>query len=236
MDNGVTIHTSGTSGTPKAIWQSPEKIKANNEAAIRVQHITPQSKIYTCLNLEKAGGLFAQTIPALSIGASVYCDKFSPYEYVRQAHKYTHTHLTPLQAKGVMSTKRFKSLDLTGKTFMCGSEPVTYDIIEAFINQGAKFVGIWGMTEVGPNAIMYVLDSIEEVRAIKSLAPPNTTLLGDIVNCDIKVIDGCLWVKGKLSTYDDWFNTQDEVVIDKKYIYYSGRKGTPVDFNRPRKG
>ena len=65
VNNGVTIYSSGTSGPPKAVWQSPEKIKANNKAAIKSQNITSDSKIYTCLNLKKAGGLFAQTIPAL---------------------------------------------------------------------------------------------------------------------------------------------------------------------------
>ena len=139
-EKGTTIYTSGSSGEPKAIFQPPTKIIANSHAAIEVQGFTRKSKVYTCLSPERAGGLFAQTIPALMAYSEVTLDKFNPYEYVRQAHKYTHTHLTPKQAKGVMMTKGFKNLDLSGKTFLVGSEPVTYDIIEAFIERGARVI------------------------------------------------------------------------------------------------
>lgn len=235
--NGTTIYTSGSSGEPKAIWQPPEKISANTRAAIEVQSIDATSKIYTCLNPEKAGGLFAQTIPALEAGAKVDYVKFNPYEYVKQAHKYTHTHLTPKQAKGVMSTKNFKNLDLTGRVFLVGSEPVTYDIIEAFINQGATVILIWGMTEIGVNAILYKFETIEDVVARKLETPVNSTVLGNIFYCDWKIDEqNCLWVKGDSCVYDDWFNTKDEVIEKNGVLYYTGRLGTPVDFNKPRKG
>jgi len=236
VNNGVTIYSSGTSGPPKAIWQSPEKIKANNKAAIKSQNITPDSKIYTCLNLKKAGGLFAQTIPALSIGASVDLEQFDPYRYVKVADKYTHTHLTPLQAKAVMSTKTFQTLDLTGKIFLCGSEPVTYDIIEAFIERGATVILIWGMTEIGVNAIMHTLYNKDDVNKIKKITPPNSTLLGNEFNCDWIIYNNKLVVRGEISVYHDWYDTLDEVTWVDGILFYTGRNGTPVDFNKPRKG
>lgn len=237
VNNGVTIYSSGTSGPPKAIWQSPEKIKANNKAAIKSQNITPDSKIYTCLNLKKAGGLFAQTIPALSVGASVDLEQFDPYRYVKVADKYTHTHLTPKQAKGVMATKGFKQLDLTNKTFLIGSEPVTFDIIDAFIDKGATVICIWGMTEIGVNAIMHRIYNKLDIEFLKKIAPKKTTILGNIFNCEYKIDkDNCLWVKGSNSVYNNWFNTKDTVIEDNGYLWYTGRYGIPVDFNKPRKG
>lgn len=236
-EKGTTIYTSGSSGEPKAIFQPPTKIIANSHAAIEVQGFTRKSKVYTCLSPERAGGLFAQTIPALMAYSEVTLDKFNPYEYVRQAHKYTHTHLTPKQAKGVMMTKGFKNLDLSGKTFLVGSEPVTYDIIEAFIERGARVILIWGMTEIGPNAIMHVFNNMDEVKALKEITPPNTTLLGNIFNCYYKIMDrNHLHVMGDLSVFDDWFDTKDLVIHKDGYLFYKGREGTPVDFNRPRKG
>jgi acyl-coenzyme A synthetase/AMP-(fatty) acid ligase len=238
IENGITIYTSGSSGTPKEIYQPPSKIKADAQNACRVQNINQDSKIYTCLNPTRAGGLFAQTIPGLIAGAEIDLAKFNPYEYVKVADKYTHTHLTPLQAKGVMKTKGFADLDLKGKTFLIGSEPVTYDIVEQFLERGATVITIWGMTEIGVNAIMHKFKSVFDLVAAKTITPPNSTILGNIFNCEWKVDNKCLWVKGDICVYNDWYNTKDQVLVDEKWgwLWYTGREGTPVDFNKPRKG
>ena len=237
IENGITIYSSGTSGDPKPVWQSPSKIKANSEAACRVQEINSKSKIYTCTKPTHASGLFAQTIPGLSVDAEIDLAKFNPYDYVRVAKKYTHTHLTPLQAKGVMATKGFRNLDLSGKTFMCGAEPVTYDIIEAFVERGAKFILIWGMSEIGPNAIMHIFNNMEEVQYFKKITPKDSTILGNIFNCEWDIDqDNRLCVKGDICVFDNWYNTKDQVVQRDGVLFYTGRDGTPVDFNKPRKG
>jgi acyl-coenzyme A synthetase/AMP-(fatty) acid ligase len=237
IKNGVNIYTSGSSGTPKKIFQPPKKIHCDAQNACEVQGITQDSKIYTCLNPCKAGGLFAQTIPGLLAGAKIDLEKFNPYRYVKVAGKYTHTHLTPKQAKGVMATKGFKQLDLTNKTFLIGSEPVTFDIIDAFIDKGATVICIWGMTEIGVNAIMHRIYNKLDIEFLKKIAPKKTTILGNIFNCEYKIDkDNCLWVKGSNSVYNNWFNTKDTVIEDNGYLWYTGRYGIPVDFNKPRKG
>ena len=238
IDKGITIKTSGSSGVPKEVYQPPAKIKADALNAIEVQEITKSSSVYTCLSLERAGGLFAQSIPALLVGAKLTIEPFSPYQYVRVADKYTHTHLTPKQAKAVMLTKGFKNLDLKGKVFLIGSEPVTWDIIDAFIERGATVITIWGMTEVGVNAILHKFKSVFDVTAAKTKAPANSTILGNISYCNWKIGENdCLWVRGNISAYDDWFNTKDQVLVDEwGWLWYTGRHGTPVNFNNPRKG
>lgn len=236
IENGVTIYTSGSSGEPKAIYQSPAKIQADYENCIRVQEINSMSEVYTCLDLTRAGGLFAQTIPALLEMANVTLDKFNPYQYVKQVQNFTHSHLTPKQAKVVLKTKTFRTLDLTGHIFLVGSEPVTWDIVDAFIDRGATVITIWGMSEIGPNAIMHKFISQNDVIKAKELAPNNSTILGNIHNCEWKIIDNNLYVKGRSSTYDDWFDTKDQVIEHNGWLWYTGRDGTPVDFNNPRKG
>lgn len=237
MENGKVIHTSGSSGKPKAIKQTPEKISTDAIIACIVQRINQSSIIYTCLSPERAGGLFAQTIPALMVGATVDLVKFNPYTYVRNVSKYTHSHLTPKQAKAVMNTKGFDTLDLNGHVFLIGSEPVTYDIIETFIERGAEVILIWGMSEIGPNTIMHRLVNMAEVAKVKAITPSGSVLLGNIINCDVKIMDNnCLWVKGETCVYDDWFNTKDQVKMVDGILFYTGRDGTPVDFNKPRKG
>ena len=237
VENGITIYSSGTSGAPKPIFNDPTKIFHASMAGVEVQDITEDSYIYTCLNPTRAGGLFAQTIPGLFVGASIDLEQYNPYRFVQVADKYTHTHLTPLQAKGVMSTKGFKNLDLSGKTFLVGSEPVTYDIIEAFVERGARVILIWGMSEVGVNAILHIFNNMDEVKALKAITPPNSTPLGNIFRCEYMIDDeNRLWVRGDICVYDGWFNTKDQVIEKDGHLFYTGRDGTPVDFNKPRKG
>lgn len=56
IENGKIIYTSGTSGEPKAIEQTPSKIAIDAKNACDVQGIDNSSIIYTCLSPEKAGG------------------------------------------------------------------------------------------------------------------------------------------------------------------------------------
>lgn len=236
VENGITIKTSGSSGIPKSIYQSPDKIFEDYERCIKIQDIDNFSDIYTCLDLKKAGGLFAQTIPALLEMADVTLAKFNPYEYVRRVESFTHSHLTPKQAKAVLRTKGFKKLNLIGHTFLVGSEPVTYDIITAFVATGAKVILIWGMTEIGPNAIMHIFNNMDEVRALEAITPPNSTPLGNIITCEVSIINNELHVRGDQCVYDDWFNTKDTVIEKDGHLFYTGRSDTTVDFNNPSKG
>jgi acyl-CoA synthetase (AMP-forming)/AMP-acid ligase II len=234
--NGITIYSSGTSGTPKSYFQSPEKLRNANQVAIESQCIGPSSKIYTCCRTSHAGGLLAQTLPALSIGAQVDIVEFSAYRFVRDIGNYTHTHITPKHAYAIMLTKNFWKLDLSGLWITCGAEPVTWNIIEAFATLGATFMVNWGMSEIGPIAINQVFNDISEVYKLKSNAPAGTTILGDRKFCDHKVVDGELHVRGDICIFDDWYATGDSVIIQDDVLYYTGRKNMEVDFWNPKKG
>ena len=237
VEKGISIYSSGSSGEPKLVYQPAEKVQADAKNAQQVQCITENSRVYTCLDPQRSGCLFAQTIPALLVGADVDLVKFNAYDYVRQASNYTHTHLTPKQAKAVMLTKGFKTLDLSDKTFLIGSEPVTYDIINAFVECGATVITIWGMTEIGVNAILHRFDNLLQVAAAREVTPANSTILGNIFYCDWRIDENnCLWVRGDICVYDDWFNTQDQVIRKKDMLYYTGRTNAVVDFDNPRKG
>ena len=107
LSDGCTIATSGTTGIPKEIIQSPTKLKAADEIAIKCQEITPDSKIYTICKLDHAGGLLAQTLPAVRIGAEVTVEPFNAFRFCREIKKYSHTHITPGHARLIMRTKGF---------------------------------------------------------------------------------------------------------------------------------
>ena len=236
LKNGITISSSGTSGASKEFFQSPEKLIAASRVAIEAQHITPASKIYTCCKTTHAGGLLAQTLPGLSIGATVDIVQFNAYRFVDEIVNYTHTHITPLHAKAIMLTKNFKNLDLSNIWITCGADPVTWDIIEAFVERGATFMSNWGMSEVGPIAINTVFKSLDDVNMYKQDAPANSTLLGSIAWCQYKIVNDELHVRGPISVFDDWYNTKDKVVVKNGCLYFTGRSNTETDLWNPKKG
>jgi len=236
LKNGITISSSGTSGAPKTFFQSPAKLISSNQVAIEAQHIVSTSRIYTCCKTTHAGGLLAQTLPGYSVGAQVDIVQFNAYRFIDEIVGYTHTHITPLHAKAIMLTKNFKNLDLSNIWVTCGADPVTWDIIEAFVERGATFMTNWGMSEVGPIAINTTFRSLTDVKVYKNDAPKNSTLLGSTAWCRYKIVDRELYVKGPISIFDDWYNTGDQVVMHQGSLYYLGRSNTEIDLWNPKKG
>jgi len=160
---GIGIVSSGTTGEPKLIWRSPDNLRACNEVAIHAQQLTSKSKILTVTKTDHAGGLLLQTLPAYTLGCKVIdVEKFNPWTFIKKVKGYTHTFLTPEQMKAVMMTKGFRDCDLTGIRILGGSNPVSYDMIEAFVSKGALVQPNWGMSEIGPIAINIVFDNLEK--------------------------------------------------------------------------
>ena len=220
LKNGIELSTSGTTGLPKKIYQSPSKLKNANKVSRDCQKISSKSKIYTVCKMEHAGGLLSQTLPAFEIGANIDIEKFNAYKFCKKINNYTHTHLTPNHAKAIRLTKSFKNIDLKGVWITCGSEPVEWDLIIDFVKKGCNFMVNWGMTEIGPCAINTVFKNLESVLEYKKRAI-NGTLMGDKTYCDTKIENNTLHVKGNISVFKDrWFDTKDIVEKKKKKEFY----------------
>ena len=117
LSEGITLQTSGTTGFPKQIFQSPEKLRASNISAIDSQQLTYKSTIYTVCKMAHAGGMLAQTVPAMSIGCDVLIEDFSAYRWVKKISSFTHSHLTPKHCRAVMGTKGWQTLDYLWKRY-----------------------------------------------------------------------------------------------------------------------
>ena len=219
IENGCTLQTSGTTGRPKTIHQSPSKIVAANSIAREVQKITDKSRILTVCSLKHAGGLLAQTLPGIECGASVTIEPYNPYAWVKQIECYTHSHLTPRMAEAIIKTKTFNKLNLSGITITCGSDPVSAKIINKFTGQGATFITNWGMTEIGPVAI----NKTYSPGDVAVDHPFGYTVLGDNFGCDWRIENEELWVHGDICTYNGWFATGDRVYCDDHILYFIGR-------------
>lgn len=225
LETGFELQSSGTTGSPKKIFQTPEKLRAASKIALAAQNITAQSRVLTVCRMSHAGGLLAQTLPAWSIGAHVEIKAFNAFTFWRDIKGFTHTHLTPTHCDLLMQTSHFANMDLTGVFIACGSDNVSFEIIAAFVERGASFMCNWGMTEIGPITINTVFDSIDKVDLYREQSFVQGTLLGDRYYCDYKILDGELWVRGEVCVYDDWFNTHDLVAVNQQgAMYHLGRR------------
>ena len=222
---GGVILSSGTTGKPKKIDQSINKITAANKVAVKCQNITSDSRIYTVCKMEHAGGLLAQTLPGYTVGAHIDIEPFNAYTFNSKINDYTHTHLTPAHCRALMGTKNFWKLDLSNIWVTVGSDPVGWDIIETFVKQGATFMANWGMSEVGPTAINTVFRNMDDVAYYQEHAIPDATILGDNFYCEWDIVDGKFFVSGDICVYSGWLNTHDDVVVNSQgTLYYKGRK------------
>ena len=221
LKNGTSITSSGTTGAAKQIYQSPDKIKYANQAARDVQKITSTSKIYTVCKLDHAGGLLAQTLPAIEIDAEVHIEQFNPFRWVTNIKHFTHSHLTPGMCLAISKTKGWNNLDLEGKIIACGSDRVPAESINRFVAKGATFIANWGISEVGPMAINKTYTPQDAV----AYDLPGYTIMGDTAFCDIQISEwNELMVKGDICVYDDWFATGDIIKFEKGSYWYYGRK------------
>ena len=225
LTKGVEISSSGTTGKPKMVLRTPDNLRACIVVAIDAQQLTKRSKVLTVTRMTHAGGLLTQTLPAYSLGAEFKVQQFNAFTFLKDFKEYTHTFLAPAQMTALMNTKGFLNCDLTGKRILGGSDPVTWEMIEAFVSKGAIVQPNWGMSEIGPITINIEFDSMEKVKHVKERCFEQYTILGDTYYCDWKIINHELHVKGPTSIYDDWFATGDIVALDmSKRMYYKGRK------------
>lgn len=224
LRDGVSITSSGTTGTPKTIFRSPENLKECIKVALLAQEITPESRILTVTRTTHAGGLLLQSLPCYTLGCELKIQKFNPYTFLKDIEHFTHTFLTPEQMIALTKTKNFKSCDLTGKRILGGSDPVSWELIEAFVEKGAILQPNWGMSEIGPTTINAVFDNLEKVTEYKKICPKNATILGDTFWCETKIENSELIVRSPMCVYDGWFSTGDRVEMRDGVMFYLGRK------------
>ena len=223
LRNGVTITSSGTTGIPKEIFRTPENLKASIEVAIDAQKLTSKSRVLTVTRMTHAGGLLTQSLPAYTLGAELSIQQFNPYTFLNEFKNYTHTFLTPAHMQALMNTKGFKNCNLAGKWILGGSDPVSWEMIHAFVQKGATVQPNWGMSEIGPITINAVFDHMLDVYEYK-YKTKNGIILGDKTYCDTKIVDGELYVKGPTCYIDGWYATGDLIEKIDDIFVYRGRK------------
>lgn len=218
LSEGFTMTTSGTTGPQKKIYRSPLNLQNTIRDSIKAQKLSKDSKILQIARTDHAA-LLIQSLPGYTLGAEVTLKKFNAYTFFSDFKNKTHVFLAPGHMKALMKTKEFKTADLAGQRILCGSEPLSWELIEAFASKGAIMQPNWGMSEIGPVVIYSVYDNVSKVLTDKEKYK-DKFLLGDTYLCDYKIVDNVLWVKGDTCISDDWFCTDDIVEeIDGKLFF-----------------
>lgn len=217
LKQGVEINSSGTTGTPKIIFRTPENLNACNRVAIEGQQISKKSSVLTVTRMTHAGGLLLQSLPAYTLGCNIEITTFNPYNFLKKLQNHTHTFITPAMCSALLKTKGFYDADFTGKYIAMGSDPIPASHIQSFIDRGATVFANWGMTEIGPWTInkTYTKGMIAD-----------HFILGDTFWCDTKIVNNILYVKGDICHTDDWYKTYDVVDAWNNQIYFVRRSAS----------
>lgn len=217
----LTLFSSGTTGKNKAVRQPWSMIEANIKNAIEVQSLTVADRVLTVSRICHAGGLHAQTLAALYVGAFVDVRPFSAYEFLKIAGNYTLTHLVPDQIRALKMTKGWSSFQKGQLRFvMCGSDPVTKELVEDFVDKEIPFCVNYGMSEAGPIICNTVIHCREQLRRIYEAGVP----IGCQFWTEYEIRSGELFLKGEPVVSEDWLPTGDLVEPVGDCFYFRGRQ------------
>ncbi|WP_374409930.1 class I adenylate-forming enzyme family protein [Hydrogenophaga sp.] len=153
----LLVYTSGTTGTPKAAVHTQRNLLANMAIAAQVQGMTASDTVLTVLPLFHVGGLCIQTLPALSVGATVLLHaRFDPTATLRtiaQARPSL-TLQVPATLQALTAHADWASTDLSClRAVWAGSSLLPPEPLQAFLARGVPVSNAYGSTETGPFSI-----------------------------------------------------------------------------------
>ena len=153
----LLVQTSGTTGRPRAAVHTQAHLLANLRIAAQVQALVADDVVLTVLPLFHVGGLCIQTLPALSVGATVLLHpRFAP-EAVFDALATERPSLTlqvPATMKALLDHPRWPGADLSClRAVWAGSSLLPAPLLEAFHARGVPVCNVYGATESGPFSI-----------------------------------------------------------------------------------
>jgi fatty-acyl-CoA synthase len=184
-DPVLLVYTSGTTGRPKGALHTQATLVANARLGVDAHDMTADDRILTFLPMFHVGGLNNQTLPALSIGATVIVQsRFAPAEALAAiaGERPTIILLVPAVMKALIEHPAWAAADLSSLRFgMAGSSVVPVELIRAFHRRGLPVGQIYGSTETGPVSI--VLKRGDAIRKEGSCGLP-------ALDTEARVVDG----------------------------------------------
>lgn len=179
------LYTSGTTGAPKAVIQTPGMALAN---AVNIQQGTglgPDDETLNFLPLFHTAGINLHALPLYIYGGlSRIIPKFEPDVVIDliAAGKLTLFFGVPAIYQAISLHPRFATTDFSSvRSFGCGGAPLPESLIRAFLDRGVMVCNGMGMTETGPT--VFFMDQAHALEKIGSVGKPQ--ILAEVRLVDI---------------------------------------------------
>jgi len=167
------LFTSGTTGTPKAVIQTPRMALANAMNIAQAMGLTSEDRTVNFLPLFHTGGINLFTLPLFLWGGSSLV-----------LRKFDAPALVALIAQGAVSQffgvpaiyQALMQMDLSGvdlgglRGWACGGAALPEATIRFFAERGAPICNGFGMTETGPTG--FLIDRASALHKIGSVGKP----------------------------------------------------------------
>lgn len=207
------LYTSGTTGQPKAVIQTPGMAYAN---AINIGQATDLVSTDTTLNflpLFHTAGINLYTLPVLMHGGCVrILRKFEvdPVMAEIRAGRCTAFFGVPAIYQAISLHRDFAGTDFSKvRSWGCGGAPLPASQITLFAGRGVKVCNGMGMTETGPT--VFLMDAAHAVAKIGSVGKPQILAEVRLVDDDGHELPadqaGELQIRGPGITPGYWNNT-----------------------------
>ena len=144
----ITIHTSGSTGSPKAISHSKQAMLNSAIATCNALQLQPLSNALLCLPANKVGGMM-MIVRSIHLQMKLYCIRPSatPLNDLPAGTKIDFAALTPMQLhSATTSYEHFKTADAI-TTIILGGENVSAEILQLANRLHAHVYHTFGMTE-----------------------------------------------------------------------------------------
>jgi len=152
------LFTSGTTGLPKAVIQTPRMALANAMNIAQSIGLTAQDHAVCFLPLFHTAGINLYTLPLYFWGAhSHILSKFGPDDLFSLIAEgaITQFFAVPAIYQAFRLHPRIDTVDLTRvRGYACGGAALPVDLIRFFAERGAVICNGYGMTETGPTGFL----------------------------------------------------------------------------------
>jgi fatty-acyl-CoA synthase len=196
------LYTSGTTGRPKAVIQTPGMALANYVNISQATGLRAGDTTLCFLPLFHTGGINLLALPALIMGAKVLITP--DFDLERTIKLLAEGSLdvffaVPAVYQAISLHPGFDELDLSlARCCVCGGAPMPDALFSRFEQRGAVVLNGMGMTETGPT--VFVMDAENARRKIGSVGKPQVLAAVRIVDESGQDVDrgetGELWFAG----------------------------------------
>ena len=167
-------HTSGTTGTPKAVMLTHGNITWNALNFITAADFRSDDVTIAIAPFFRVGGIGVNVLPVLFMGGTVVVpDDATPDGILQlmEQHRVTVGFGNPDLLDSMAHADRWSSVDLSSIRFvLTGGAPVPERLIRAFLERGVTLLQGYGLSEAAPLALL--LDAEHALQKVGSAGKP----------------------------------------------------------------